>query len=145
MINACAAADVASMMLPVPASLTYDRSVVQHVVVAVGEAAQVVQRPVLVLLGRVVEHDVEPHLDVPFVRRGHELGQLARRGDLGRPVRPVDRPEHHRHVAPVVDLVGIEGVHREQFEHAHAQGREPIEFVDGGHERAPVGPLTTAS
>ena len=53
--------------------------VVQHVVVAVGEAAQAVQRAVLVLLGRVVEHDVEPHLDVPFVSRGHEPGQFARR------------------------------------------------------------------
>ena len=111
----------------------------QHVVVAVGEATQVVQRPVLVLLGRVVEHDVEPHLDVAFVRRGRERSQLVRGGDLGRSVRPVDRAEHHRHVPPVVRLVGIEGVHRQQFEHAHAQVGEPIEFVDGGHERAPVG------
>ena len=66
----------ASTMLPVPASSTYEPSG-GGVVVVVGQPAQVVRRTVLVLLGRVVEHDVEPHLDVVIVRGCDERRQLG--------------------------------------------------------------------
>ena len=120
-------------MLPVPASSTYEPSSFDDVEVTVGEAAQVVRRPEFVLLGRVVEHDVEPHLDVVFVGGGDQVGEFGGRCVAGR-VLPVDRPEHERHVAPVVALVGVELVDRQQLDHADSERGEPRQFVDGGTE-----------
>ena len=87
-----------------------------------------------------VQHDVEPHLDVVGVRSRDQVGEF-RRGIVGSGVLPVDRTEHERHVPPVVALVRVELVHRQQFEHRDAQRPQPGQLVDGRAERAGVGPI----
>ena len=112
------------------------------VVLALVEDPQRVRRPGRIGLGGVVDHDVEPHLDVVVVGRVDELGELLG-GAIAGGVLPMDRAEHERHVPPVVALVGVELVDGEQLQHGHAEFGEAREFVDRGAERAGVGPRAT--
>ena len=110
----------------------------------VAQPAQVVRRPGGVDLGRVVEHDVEPHLDVVAVGGVDEGGQLAG-GVVTGGEAAVDGGEGERHVAPVAALLRVLLVHREQLDDRDPELGEPRELAREGGERpgsrspAPVG------
>ena len=86
-------------------------------------------------LGRVVEDDVEPHLDVVVVRGGHERGQLGG-GVVGRRVLTLDGSERQRHVAPVAALSGIVLVDGQELDHRDAEGGQPWQLLAQRLERA---------
>ena len=113
------------------------------VVLALVEDPQRVVGTLSVLLGRVVHHDVEPHLDVVIVRSRHQIGEFLG-GMVAGGVLTVHRSEHERHVAPVVALVGVVLMHRQQFEHRDPELGEPREFADGCTEGAGVGPRSAS-
>ena len=92
----------------------------------------------MILLGRVVEHDVEPHLHVVVVSGRDQIAQFGV-GIVAVRVLLVHRAEHERHVAPVVALVGIELVDRQQLDHRHAQCCQPRQLGDEAGERARLG------
>ena len=122
------------MSLPHPVVSMYEPSVVEAVVVAVGEAAQAVRRPAGVDLGGVVEDDVDPHLEVAVVGGGDQLGQLGG-GIVAGGVLPVHGAEGERHVPPVAALLRIVLVHREQLDDGESEGGDAVELAD----QRPVG------
>ncbi len=85
-----------------------------------------------------VDHDVEPHLDVVVVRGGDQIGEFLGGMVTGR-VLTMDRTEHERHVSPVVAFVGVVLMHREQFEHRHPEVGEARKLVDRRSVRAGIG------
>ena len=109
--------------------------VAQPVVRPVGQPPQAVRRPGLVDLGRVVEHDVEPHLDVVGVGGGDERRQLPG-GIVTGGVLAVDGPEGQRHVPPVAALLGIVLVDGQQLDDGDAERGQPGQLVDEPGERA---------
>ena len=80
-----------------------------------------------------VEHDVEPHLDVVLVGGGDERGQLAGGVVPGR-VLAVDGAEGQRHVAPVAALLRIVLVHRQQLDDRDPERGQPGQLA----RRAPA-------
>ena len=98
--------------------------------------------PRLVFFGRVVEHDVDPHFDVVVVGARHEIGEFLVGVGAGG-VLTMCGAERQRHVPPVVDFVGVELVHRQQFEHGDADRSQAREFVDQRAVGAGIGAVTS--
>ena len=123
-----------------PGRLDVLATVVEAVVVAVGEAPLAVRRPTGVDLGGVVEDDVDPHLEVAVVGGGDQLGQLGG-GIVTGGVLPVHGAEGERHVPPVAALLRIALMHREEFDDAESEGGDAVELADqfpvGAWRRAP--------
>ena len=87
----------------------------------------------LVLFGGVVDDNVDPDLDVVIVCSRHE-GRHVRCGA----VLPVHRPEHERHVSPVIAFRGIELVDRQELEDRDAKLGQPGKVGRHRGERAGI-------
>ena len=91
----------------------------QQVIAAVVHAAVAVGRAVGAGFVGVVVDDVEPHLDPGGVKRLHHRPEFVERVAVR--VRLMGREEMERHVAPVVALLRIELVNRQQLDNRDAE------------------------
>jgi hypothetical protein len=95
-----------------------------HVVGVVRQPAQADRRPVQPGLARVVEDDVEDHLEAGTVERLHEVAELADRAV------PVVRSEvSDRVVAPVVAVGRVELEHRQELDSRDAEVDQIRDFL----------------
>ena len=109
----------------------------QQVIAAVVHPAVAVDRPGLAAFGRVVVDHIEPHLDFRRVERLHHRSELVERVAVR--VRLMGREEVQGHVAPVVALLRIELVDRQQLHNRDAELREVRNLLrQAGKCAAPV-------
>ena len=115
----------------------YDAVLGDEVVGVVVDASQVVGRPGRVTLTGVVVDHVEPHLDPGRVHRGDHVAELGHRVVDG--VGVVRGEEVHGHVPPVVALLRVELLNRQQFQNGDPELGEVGDLLDQCAEGAPAG------
>ena len=117
---------------------------VEDVVSRVVDSAETERRTGAIAFGGVVEHHVEDDLDAGPVKSLYHVTELVHGAECvgSRAISWVRREEGDRLVTPVVDQprrasLGVERVHRKQFDGGDAEFPEIGDLLDQSGERAP--------
>src|SRR4030095_11680048 len=100
----------------------------EKVVTAIVNSPPGVNRAALIAFARVVIYDIEPHLDACRVKGADHFTKL--RDCTAHRVTLMRREEVQRHVTPIISLLRIELVHREQLDSGYAKLLQIRNFLD---------------